>query len=155
MLNRCLILVVAVNGDGVKWISVPYYENLTVDEITKEAIKFPELEIYWPHERDLDRVSRTWLCNMIHSVVGPRFKFWVQECVKDRNQKMTTDRSLNLELDPTVASWFNKSTAVSSKLTSSINLFHSNLCLTLFLVAVNGTACNLMKPGVARRRSKA
>ena len=67
------MMIIAVHGDAVKWITVPYYENLTVDEITKEAIKFPELEAYWPHERDLPRLGRAWLCNMILSVIGPRF----------------------------------------------------------------------------------
>ena len=31
---------------------------------------------------------------------------WVAECVKERNEKLATDRNLELELDPHVAKFF-------------------------------------------------
>ena len=105
-MHLSLIYYIAVRNDQVKVITVPFYENLTVEIITNEALKYPELEPYWPHERDLPRVSRSWLCNTIYSVVGPRFQGWVTESVKDRNEKLSVDRNMDLKLDPEVANLF-------------------------------------------------
>ena len=95
---------------------MPFYDNLTVELISANALKFPEIEPYWPHERDLPRISRGWLCNMIHTVVGARFNIWVAETIKERNEKLSVDRNMDLKLDPEVAKIFSTSTSVSSKL---------------------------------------
>ena len=63
----------------------------------------------------MSRIGRTWLCNMLNTVIGARFNMWVSECVKQRNEKIAADRNLDLELDPHVAKLFQNSTSVSSK----------------------------------------
>ena len=59
--------------DEVKIIFLPFYKTLKVECIMQTAFTFPELEPYWPHEKDLPRIGRSWLSNMIYTVVGPRF----------------------------------------------------------------------------------
>ena len=66
-------------NDHVSVIYVPQYENLTVEEILIEAKKFKELEPYWPDERDIVRIGRSWMCSMINTVIGPRFSTWVSQ----------------------------------------------------------------------------
>ena len=80
-------------------VYVPYYESLTMEIISAEALKYPEIEPYWPHERDLPRINRGWMCNMINTVVGARFNVWVSETVKERNSKLSADRNMELKLD--------------------------------------------------------
>ena len=134
---------------------MPQYENLSVEMITAEAIKYKELEPYWPHERDLPRIGRSWLCNMIHTVVGSRFNMWVRMQVLDRNEKLAKDRNLELELDPEVAKFFSQSTAVSSKYRYRVYYLIIILIIYLHGIATHGTGVNLLKPNVVRRRSKA
>jgi hypothetical protein len=43
------------------------------------------------------------------------FSDWVKKQINVRNQKITTEQQLNIELDPELAAAFNNSTAVSSK----------------------------------------
>ena len=150
-----LTLAIAIKCDNVKVIYVPYYESLTVELITLEALKYPEIEPYWPHERDLPRINRGWLCNMINTVVGPRFGMWVTENVKDRNAKLSIDRNMDLKLDPEVAKIFSTSTSVSSKYISQFHLIRMLITLLINFIATKGSAVNLMKPNVQRRRSKA
>ena len=64
------------------------------------AYTFPELEPYWPHERDLPRIGRGWLFNMVNTVVGARFTEIITRLVKERNAKMAKERDSNLQLDP-------------------------------------------------------
>ena len=52
---------------------------------------------------------------MVFSVVGARFQSWVTESVKLRNEKLSGDRNLDLQLDPAVAKFFSLSTSISSK----------------------------------------
>ena len=117
-----MICITAVRCDDVKVIYVPYYDTLTIELISAEALKFPEIAPYWPHERDLPRINRSWLCNMINTVVGARFSMWVSETIKDRNEKLSVDRNMDLKLDPEVANIFSKSTSVSSKSAASMPL---------------------------------
>ena len=92
---------------------------------------------------------------MIYTVVGPRFQIWVQECIKQRDEKLTEDRNLNLELDPQVASFFSQSTSVSSKCYILNQSFNKLNIIIVYLLACNGSAVNLLKPNVQRRRTKA
>ena len=65
-----------------------------------------------------------------------------------RDEELTKDRNLNLELDPQVASFFSKSTSVSSKFVAFIISFVSNNFNITYLLACNGSAVNLLKPNV-------
>ena len=58
-------------------LNVPHYDELSRSEIVQHASQYLELMHYVPHDRDVIRVGRGWLCNMIHSVVGNRFREWV------------------------------------------------------------------------------
>ena len=71
--NARLICLLAIKCDDVKVIYVPQYENLTVEIILTHARKFKELEPYWPDDRDIPRIGRTWLCSMLNPVIGARF----------------------------------------------------------------------------------
>ena len=65
--------MIAVSSDSVKVINVPHYESLTVDEIVTQGKRYKELDAYWPDERDMQRIGRSWLCNLIYTVAGSRF----------------------------------------------------------------------------------
>lgn len=71
---------------------------------------------------------------MAFTVVKKPFGTWVKQQIEDRNQRLTVDKQLNIELDPELAAAFNASTAISTQ---------------------KGIGANLLKIGMKRRRTKA
>ena len=51
----------------------------------------------------------------MHTVVGTQFSDWVRQQIDERNEKLTSDHNLNIELDPEIAAAFRASSQVSSK----------------------------------------
>ena len=52
---------------------------------------------------------------MAYTVIGRPFGEFVRQRIQERNEKITVERQLNIEMDPELAAAFNASTAVSSK----------------------------------------
>ena len=94
---------------------VPMYKGLTIDNILAEGRKFPEVENYLPDEKDLHRLPRQWLANVIYTIVGEEFQNWVTECIRNRNDHIAEKQNLIVELDPVIAAAFNNSLNISSK----------------------------------------
>ena len=46
------------------------YEGLSVKTMQLEAAKYPEVAYYLPDAKELAKVPRQWLANVIYSVVG-------------------------------------------------------------------------------------
>ncbi len=72
-------------------------------------------EQYLPDERDIHKLPRQFVLNVVYSCVGGEFQQWVDTQVSTRNQKFVADDRMMIELDPEVANAFAGSTAVSSK----------------------------------------
>ena len=68
-----------------------------------------------PIQRELHKISREWIYNVIATVLGDVFTDWVKDLIDDRNEDIRDKRKLDIELDPDVAEAFRASTAVSSK----------------------------------------
>jgi hypothetical protein len=68
-----------------------------------------------PIPRELHKVSREWIYNVVATVLGTVFTDWVKDQIEDRNEEVKDKRKLDIELDPDVAAAFRASTAVSSK----------------------------------------
>ena len=94
---------------------VPMYKGLTIDSILAEGRKCPEVENYLPDEKDLHRLPRQWLANVIYTIVGEEFQHWVTECIRNRNDHIAEKQNLIVELDPVIAAAFNNSLNISSK----------------------------------------
>ena len=71
--------------------------------------------IYLPDSREIHKVPREWICNIIASVLKNIFTDWVKQQIEDRNEEMAEKRDMNIELDPDIAAAFNASTSVSRK----------------------------------------
>ena len=56
-----------------------------------------------PDDRDLSKVPRQWLINVIYSIVGDDFRKWVSVEVKNRNDQLAEDQNHMIELDPEIA----------------------------------------------------
>ena len=94
---------------------VPMYKGLTIDNILAEGRRNPEVNNYLPDEKDLHRLPRQWLANVIYTLVGEEFQNWVTECIRNRNDHIAEKQNLIVELDPVIAAAFNNSLNISSK----------------------------------------
>ena len=94
-----------------------------------------------PDDRDIHRLPRQWIVNVIYTLVGEAFGTWVSELVKGRNDYVAEKRDLIIELDPQIAAAFRNSVNISSKWTRLAWLIDLNhFCLTL-LFSNQGHRC--------------
>ena len=61
---------------------------------------------YLPDKRDLHRLPRQFIVNVLHTKVGEPIRLMVKEAIKARNDMVAENRNLIIELDPEVANAF-------------------------------------------------
>ena len=83
-----------------------------------------------PDAKDLPKVPRQWLANVIYSVAGQPFADWVDEVIASRNSKIAANDKKHILMDPEVFAAFEASNQVSSTCT----LFSALLSLVFLYV---------------------
>ena len=66
-----------LKNESVNNITVPFYDSLSVGEILGRFGDIEKVKLYLPEERDLPKLPRAYLCNLIHSILGKEFSAWV------------------------------------------------------------------------------
>ena len=80
------------------------------------AKAFPQVFKALPSEEaEIAKLPRAYISNVIYTLVGPPFKQWVDGVIAERNQKITREQNLGIELDPDVFKAFQASSHVSGK----------------------------------------
>ena len=100
------------------------YKNLTVETILEYGKQIAQVPQYLPDDRDLSKVPRQWLINVIYSIVGDDFRKWVSVEVKNRNDQLADNQNLMIELDPEIAAAFGSSLNISSKFIVSQTIYN-------------------------------
>ena len=95
--------------DDVKVIYVPQYEHLGLKEIIKFAFTYENVLCYLPITKELTKMSRKYICDVIYSIVGDDFENWVKARVDARHANMATKKDLMVSLDPEIAACFTNS----------------------------------------------
>ena len=95
---------------------VPQYENLSIERILETARKNPRVNDYLPEDRDMHKVPRQWLINVVYTILCAPFKAWVQNEIETRNNELAKKQNLLIEMDPEIAKAFHSSVNISSKL---------------------------------------
>jgi hypothetical protein len=83
--------------------------------ILAQARKTPKVNDYLPEDRDMHKVPRQWLINVVYAVIGESFSQWVRREIEVRNEKLAQERDLLIEMDPQIAKAFHESVNISSK----------------------------------------
>ena len=117
----------------MKVISIPQYEGLKVECLLGFANIYPRVLEYLPIEKEVKKLTRSYIGNVIYTIVGEPFRDWVQEKVNERHQKIKESKDMLVELDPEIAQIFQQSTSVSVS---------------------KGNSAMLMKMSAKRRRTK-
>ena len=88
-----------------------------MDNMLWHSRKFPCVGKALPIEpREVEKLPRAYVANVIFTVVGDKFKQWVESKIQERNVKIMEEQNLAIEMDPEVYKAFKASTNVSGKL---------------------------------------
>ena len=83
--------------------------------------------------REVEKLPRAYLANVIYTIVGDPFKNWVDGEIAKRNEKIMSDQNLAINMDPEIYAAFQASQHVSVQ---------------------HGVSGHLMKATASRRRTK-
>ena len=97
----------------VAHVRVPFYENLTLEQIIAQLDGHREVFGYLPDGKELRKVPRQWICNIIATIIGVPFVEWVQARINERNAQIVEEKQLAIPMDKDILAAFNASTAVS------------------------------------------
>ena len=67
---------------------VPQYQSMTIETVLAEGKKDASVAQYLPEDRDMHKVPRQWLINVIYTIVGEPFHEWVKKCIQHRNDEL-------------------------------------------------------------------
>ena len=83
-------------------LCVPQYENLSIERIIQTARKDSQISLYLPEDRDMHKVPRQWLINVVYTVIGEPFRAWVTNEIAHRNEELAKKQKLHIEMNPEV-----------------------------------------------------
>ena len=66
-----------------------------------------------PDPKDIPKLPKQYLVNVVYTIVGQTFNDWVKGRVEERNNKVAVDKGLLIEVDEEIANALNSSTAIS------------------------------------------
>ena len=122
-----------IRSDSVKVLAIPQYEGLKVECLLEFTKYYPDVMKALPIDKEIKKLSRQYLGNVIYTVVGKPFSDWVDSRVEARNLKVKEGHDMMIDMDPDIAQIFAQSTSVSLQ---------------------KGKSSSLMKPTAKRRRTK-
>ena len=69
-----------IKNVDVMVMHVPHFEGLTMATMLDYASQHPEVQKYLPEiEREIDKLPRAYVANVIYTVVGDPFQNWVKQ----------------------------------------------------------------------------
>jgi hypothetical protein len=86
---------------------------LKLELILENVLAIPDAVLHLPDLKELTKCPKAWVVNITYSVVGDTFAAWVHQRIRERNEKVTVQRDLNISIDPQVLAAFMSSNAVS------------------------------------------
>jgi hypothetical protein len=104
-----------IKCDAVKVIAVPQFEGLAIQQIFGFAANSVEVQNALPPSKEISKLSRGYLSNVIYTIMGEPFQQWVHQQVDIRNQKVAHEGNNVISMDPQIAQIFQQSTAISGK----------------------------------------
>ena len=95
---------------------MPYYDGLTIKEIVNWSQEIEDGKVldYLPiTSKEILKMPRAYIGNVIYSVLGKQFEDWVQLKIKERNEARKSEREMQIAMDPEIMTIFRASTSIS------------------------------------------
>jgi hypothetical protein len=64
--------------DDVRPINVPYFKGLSIEQILAFAGKYERVQNAFPDIKETLKFERSYICNVIHTILGDVFQQWVE-----------------------------------------------------------------------------
>ena len=82
---------------------VPQYEGLGVEQMIIFSKNYPQVAKYLPIEKEIWKLPRQYLINIIFTVLGAPFSNWVRVAVTERHLKLQEEKNMMVEVDADIA----------------------------------------------------
>ena len=92
-----------IKSDTVKVLAIPQYEGLKVECLLDYAKGYPDVMHALPIDKEIKKLSRQYLGNVIYTIVGDPFSKWVDNRVDIRNKKVKEGHDMMIDMDPDIA----------------------------------------------------
>ena len=80
--------------------TVPGYDTLSIEKILEEFARNPQIEPFLCEDRDIHRLPRAYICNVINSILPEEFNKFVVQRIEWRNEYMASTKDEEIEVDP-------------------------------------------------------
>ena len=84
----------------------PVYKGLSIENFLEKAYQSEIVMLHLPDKRDLHRLPRQYIVNVMYSLLGDPIRLMVKEAITARNDLVAENRNLIIDLDPAVAHAF-------------------------------------------------
>ena len=74
-----------IKCDNIKIIDIPQFEGLAIKDIFEFAKNTPEVERALPPGKEIAKLARCYLANVINTIMGDAFQEWVISQTNARN----------------------------------------------------------------------
>ena len=148
-----------IRSDLVKHINVPQFEGLSIENMQAFAADYPQVARYFPIDKEMKKLPRQYIANVIYTITGDAFAKWVEQQMTKRAEKIKSEQDMYINLDPEIMEIFRASQSISGKLLDIIKSFYlfapciANIVSFLTIVS-KGNSSHLMKVSAKRRRTK-
>ena len=82
---------------------MPQYAGLSMDDILVKARTIQSVLERLPADKEILKLPKQWVVNVVYTQAGDPFAAWVQQKVKDRNEEVATKKDINISVDPFIA----------------------------------------------------
>ena len=80
--------LLVVKAENAKNLHVPLYKGLNIEAILEKGKQDDLVMRYLPDERDINRLPRQFVINLIYSLTGDNFRSFVSAAIKTRNEEL-------------------------------------------------------------------
>ena len=89
---------------------------MSVAKMLEWAKRHPEVFNALPREQaEIESLHRTYIANVIYTVVGEDFRDWVNKKMQERTKRIAEERDMNIKMDPEIYQVYKNSTSISGK----------------------------------------
>ena len=92
---------------NAKHFFVPQFEDLDKDDMLRFAEQYSEAMRALPSvEHERRKLHRSYIANVIYTIVGEPFKAWADGIIESRNKNIKKEGNMNIDMDPQVFAAF-------------------------------------------------
>ena len=91
----------------MRYIQIPQYDWLSLKNIGNFLDGgYRHVFQYLPDPKEIHKVPKQWMCNIVNSILKNQFSDWVKRQVEVRNEAVKSKKNMMIQMDPEIAAAF-------------------------------------------------